>query len=201
MIDVLSLWLSVSVLLSWVMNSKYFFPVPNIPIRPGQLLTIHGGDAGALGKCALCLFDKCIGPVSLNELISPCLLGKYGINVGPMVISWSFRFFNGKVEAMIGRAMADALNRQKRREKEEMKRIKKEVRAKEKEARRVAREHAKLAKHERMTSQGDNDECSDDTCSDGENSYSGMTASNVIQNNLTPFDTVGSISNSMEDLD
>lgn len=49
-IDILSLWLSVSVLLSWVMRSKYFFPVPNIPIRPAQLLTIHGGDAGALGK-------------------------------------------------------------------------------------------------------------------------------------------------------
>ena len=112
------------------------------------------------------------------------MIGKYGINVGPMIVSWSFRFLNGKVEAMIGRAMADALNRQKRREKEEMKRIKKEVRAKEKEARRVAREHAKLAKHERMTSQGDNDECSDDTCSDGENSYSGMTASNVIQNKI-----------------
>jgi hypothetical protein len=32
------------------MSSKYFFPVPNIPIRPAQLLTINGGDAGALGK-------------------------------------------------------------------------------------------------------------------------------------------------------
>jgi hypothetical protein len=49
-IDLLSFWLSVSVLLSWVMSSKYFFPVPNIPIRPAQLLTINGGDAGALGK-------------------------------------------------------------------------------------------------------------------------------------------------------
>jgi len=49
-IDLLSFWLSVSVLLSWVMSSKYFFPVPNIPIRPAQLLTIKGGDAGAFGK-------------------------------------------------------------------------------------------------------------------------------------------------------
>ena len=123
------------------------------------------------------------------------LAGKYGINVGPMVISWSFRFINGKVEEMIGRAMADALTRQKRREKEEMKRIKKEERAKEKEARRVAREHAKLAEKERRTAHWDDDDDDDDDNqsmddggSDGENSYSGMTASNVIQHDLAPFD-------------
>lgn len=108
-----------------------------------------------------------------------------------MVVSWSFRFFNGKVEAMIGRAMADALNRQKRQEKEELKRIRKEERAREKEARRVALERAKLAKK----AQWDDDECSDDGDLDDENSYSGMTASN-IQNNLTPF-----AGNRMEDLD
>ena len=108
---------------------------------------------------------------------------------------------------MIGRAMSDALNRQKRREKEEIKRIKKEERAKDKEARRVAREYAKLAKQEIMTSQGDDDEFSDDGGSDGENSYSGMTASNVKQNNLTPLDATQykhareTVSNSMEDLD
>lgn len=116
-----------------------------------------------------------------------------------MVISWSFRFFNGKVEAMIGRAIADALNRQKRQEKEELKRIRKEERTREKEARRVAREHAKLANKERMSSRWDDDECSDDGDSDGENSYSGMTASNVIRNNMTPF--AESVSNRMEDLD
>lgn len=148
------------------------------------------------------------------------LAGKYGINVGPMVISWSFRFINGKVEEMIGRAMADALTRQKRREKEEMKRIRKEERAKEKEARRVAREHAKLAEKERRTAHWDDDDDDDDDNqsmddggSDGENSYSGMTASNVIQHDLAPFDaydnnfnhareaSAGGGSYSMEDLD
>jgi len=49
-IDVLSFWLSTSVLLSWVMRAWWFFPIPNIPIRPAQLLTPTGGDAGALGK-------------------------------------------------------------------------------------------------------------------------------------------------------
>ena len=144
------------------------------------------------------------------------LAGKYGINVGPMVISWSFRFINGKVEEMIGRAMADALTRQKRREKEEMKRIRKEERVKEKEARRVAREHAKLAEKERRTAHWDDDDDDkslDDGGSDGENSYSGMTASNVIQHDLAPFDAYGNNYNharearggkgsySMEDLD
>ena len=154
----------------------------------------------------------------LNENLAN-LPGKYGINVGPMVISWSFRFINGKVEEMIGRAMADALNRQKRREKEEMKRIRREERAKEKEARRVAREHAKLAEKERRTAHWNDDDNDDDNQSlddggsDGENSYSGMTASNVIQHDLAPFDaydnnfnhereaSAGGGSYSMEDLD
>jgi len=152
-IDMLSFWLSASVLLSWVMSSKYFFPVPNIPIRPAQLLTPQGGDAGALGK--------------------------YGINVGPMVISWSFRFINGKVEAMVGRAMSQALKSQKKREKKEMKRAMKEERAKEKEAMREARRQVKKAKEERMAGRNETEE--EDESSDGENSYSGMTASNVAK--------------------
>ncbi|KAL7530013.1 hypothetical protein ACHAWF_003207 [Thalassiosira exigua] len=154
-IDVLSFWLSASVLLSWVMRSKWFFPTPNIPIRPAQLLTPQGGDAGALGK--------------------------YGINVGPMIITWCFRFLNGQVEAMIGRAMAEALDREKRREKEERKRVRREERAMEKEARREARRQARKAKEERAAD-GDGDE--NDESSDGENSYSGMTASNVTRNNM-----------------
>lgn len=150
-IDILSFWLSASVLLSWVMSSKYFFPVPNIPIRPAQLLTPQGGDAGALGQ--------------------------YGINVGPMGISWLFRFLNGRVQAMIGRAMSQALKSEKKREKKEMKRAMKEERAKEKEAMREARKDVKKAKAERMAARGETQE--EDESSDDENSYSGLTASNV----------------------
>lgn len=116
-IDFLSTWLSVSVLLSWVMRSKYFFPVPNLPIRPAQLLA-GGGDAGALGQ--------------------------YGINVGPMIISGLFRFLNNRVEGMIGKAMSTAFQNQRRKEKEEMKRARKEERAKEKEERRKMKKEAKL---------------------------------------------------------
>lgn len=117
----LTFWLSTSVLLSWVMTSKYFFPTPNIPIRPVELLTPKGHDAGAYGK--------------------------YGINVGPMVISWFFRFLSGKVEGMIGKAMSEALQQQRRKEKDMIKERRREERAKEKEAKRAAKKEAKeLAK-------------------------------------------------------
>jgi len=116
-IDFLSTWLSVSVLLSWVMRSKYFFPVPNLPIRPAQLLA-GGGDAGALGQ--------------------------YGINIGPMIISGLFRFLNNRVEGMIGKAMSTAFQNQRRKERDELKRARKEERAKEKEERRKMKKEAKL---------------------------------------------------------
>ena len=161
-VDILSFWLSTSVLLSWVMRSKYFFPVPSIPIKPAQLITGamgKGGDAGALGN--------------------------YGINVGPMVISWLFRFLGRQVEAMIGRAMSEALQRQKRREKDEMKRMRKEERAKEKEAKREARRQVAKAKEERAARRNETEELSESSDDENScNSYSGMTASNVTRNNL-----------------
>mmetsp|Transcript_15789 Transcript_15789/g.28658 ORF Transcript_15789/g.28658 Transcript_15789/m.28658 type:complete len:389 (-) Transcript_15789:126-1292(-) len=160
-VDILSFWLSTSVLLSWVMRSKYFFPVPSIPIKPAQLITGamgKGGDAGALGN--------------------------YGINVGPMVISWLFRFLGRQVEAMIGRAMAEALQKQKRREKDEMKRMRKVERAKEKEAKREARRQATKAKEERAARRNETEESESSDDENSCNSYSGMTASNVTRNNL-----------------
>ena len=90
-VDMLSLWLSASVLLSWVMRSRYFFPIPSIPIRPAALLAAStGGNAGALGQ--------------------------YGVNVAPMVITWAFRYVSGKLEYWTGKALVKA---QKRRRKEE----------------------------------------------------------------------------------
>ena len=93
-IDMLTFWLSTSVLLSWVMTSKYFFPTPNLPLRPIEMLTPKGHDSGALGK--------------------------YGINVGPMAVSWFFRFLSGQVEKMIGKAMSDVLQQQRKKEKQVM---------------------------------------------------------------------------------
>eukprot|EP00956_Cyclotella_meneghiniana_P004876 scaffold6031_cov72-Cyclotella_meneghiniana.AAC.5 len=116
-IDVLTFWLSTSILLSWVMTSKYFFPTPNLPIRPIEMLTPKGHDAGAFGK--------------------------YGINIGPMIISWFFRYMSGQVEKFIGKAMSEALQQQRKKEKDVMKQRRREERAKEKEAKRAAKREAK----------------------------------------------------------
>lgn len=135
-IDGLSTWLSVSVLLSWVMRSKYFFPVPSIPIKPAQLLAGGmGGDAGALGQ--------------------------YGINVGPMIISGLFRFLNNRVEGMIGNAMSIAFQSQRKRarkeerakEKEERRKMKNEtkLRMKEEEERAMQEEQERARVMEQNT--------------------------------------------------
>ena len=153
-IDALSFWLSTSVLLSWVMSSKYFFPTPNIPIRPAQLLTPTGGDAGALGQ--------------------------YGINVGPMIVRFGIKFVSGKVENMIGRAIQQCQRNIKRKEKELLKKMRKEEKAKDKAARKEAKRLAKIAKQERIARRkemGDYDSSDDESYSD--QSFSGMTPSNV----------------------
>ena len=136
------------------MSSKYFFPTPNIPIRPAQLLTPTGGDAGALGQ--------------------------YGINVGPMIIRFGIKFVSGKVENMIGRAIQQCQRNIKRKEKELLKKMRKEEKAKDKAARKEAKRLAKIAKQERIARRkemGDYDSSDDESYSD--QSFSGMTPSNV----------------------
>jgi len=86
-LDFLQVWLSASILLSWVITSKYFFPIPSIPIRPAQLM---GGEIAQ-------------GPLS-----------GYGINVAPMLIGWVFRFAGSKLEGWVGRAFQRAHRRQKK---------------------------------------------------------------------------------------
>jgi hypothetical protein len=164
-IDLLSFWLTASILLSWFMRSSWFFPTPNIPIRPAQLLTPQGGDAGALGK--------------------------YGINVGPMLISWLLRYVNRHAENFVGGAMSAAREGQRRAEKDALKKLRKEERAREKEAKREAKRQMKKAKEEAMARRketGEEEECEES--SDGELSFCGMTPSNV--SNYVP---------SFEDLD
>jgi len=112
-VDMLSLWLTTSVILSWVMRSKYFFPVPHIPIRPAALLaTTTGGAAGG-------------GPLS-----------HYGVNVGPMAVTWTLRFVHGRLEGWTGRALSNAQKWQRKKEKAD---AKKNETPEEKEARRAAR--------------------------------------------------------------
>ena len=104
-LDFLGLWLTTSVILSWVMTSKYFFPIPSLPIRPAAMM---GGQVAS-------------GPLS-----------KYGLNVGPMVITWALRFFNGQLESWTGKVLLRA-----------DKRAKKDARAWESKEERAARKAAK----------------------------------------------------------
>lgn len=91
-LDMLQIWLTGSVLLSWVMTSKYFFPIPNIPIRPAALMG---------------------GPISQGSLSS------YGINVGPMIITWAFRFLHSFLEGWVGRALKASMKRQRKQARED----------------------------------------------------------------------------------
>jgi hypothetical protein len=85
-LDLLQTWLTASIVLSWVMRSKYFFPVPSLSIKPGQLM---GGE------------------------VAKSSLGGYGINVGPMVITWTMRFVYTRLEAWTGRALVRSQQKQR----------------------------------------------------------------------------------------
>lgn len=112
-VDGLQLWLSASVLLSWFTTSKYFFPIPSLPFRPAEFM---GGQVAA-------------GPLS-----------KYGVNLGPMAISWAFRFVNGQLESLTGRALSRAYQKQK---KESRNNETPEERAARKAARKAAKKAAR----------------------------------------------------------
>jgi hypothetical protein len=122
-LDLLQLWLTVSVTLSWfVRRSKYFFPTPSLSVRPGQFM---------------------------GEGVARSQLGSYGVNIGPMVITWAMRFVHGKLEAWTGRALVSAQREQRRRARQAAKAQTPEERAARKEAKRravedeVARQEAK----------------------------------------------------------
>ena len=86
-IDFLNVWLTASVILSWVMTSKYFFPVPSLPVRPAQLM---GGQ------------------------MSKTSLANYGINLGPMAVTWGLRFLHRRIELWTGKAMSRAYKAQRK---------------------------------------------------------------------------------------
>lgn len=120
-IDSLQLWLSVSILASWILPTSspyrdYTFPMPSLPIRPAAVLTSV-----------------------LNPGASAGPLGNYGINVAPMLISWFFRTANGKVENWVGRALAKGrgknVDAEKRRRKAERRERREQRRREEQEKR------------------------------------------------------------------
>ena len=112
-LDLLQLWLSISVALSWFVRrrSKFLFPTPSLPLRPAQLL------GGPLAQSAA---------------------GQYGINVGPMVVTWVMRWIHSRLEAWTGRALVRARQAQRRRAREtetaEERAARKEAKKRSKEA-------------------------------------------------------------------
>lgn len=126
MVDGLQAWLSLSVALSWVIGrNKYFFPIPQLSVRPMALLaTATGGAAGS-------------GSSPLNN---------YGLNIGPMVLGWIFRFATGQLESWTGRRLAAAHRHQKKVRKEMRKQAKEMMETEEeRQARRAARRARKAA--------------------------------------------------------
>lgn len=118
-LDGLRFWLSVTVLLSWILpnNSpyrQYMFPIPSIPIRPGQFM----GEKVASGP-----------------------LGMYGMNIAPMAITWSIGFVRGKLEYWTGKALSAAARlRRKEARSGETQEERKARKAAKKSAKRAARE-------------------------------------------------------------
>lgn len=68
-------------------------------------------------------------------------LSQYGINLGPMALSWAFRFVNGKLEAYTGKALSRSYQKQKKTSREH-------ETSEERAARKAARKAAKRAAKE-----------------------------------------------------
>lgn len=136
-VNALQFWLSASVLLSWVMKSKFFFPVPHIPIRPAALIAAASGNNGGAGA-----------------------LGNYGLNVGPMAISWLFRFVNGRLELFMGKALAAAHKAQNKVHRKERKAEKKEQEKKDAAIAKLERKAARKARRAERESRKKTEEAS-----------------------------------------
>jgi hypothetical protein len=126
--DVLQAWLTLSVFLSWFMTSSYFFPIPSISIKPAQLLATMAGSSNAAGP-----------------------LANYGINIGPMIITWLFRFGYGRIESWTGKKLSESYSKRRREEKMAAKTKREEsyndeLFMKQREARRAAKEERRKIK-------------------------------------------------------
>jgi hypothetical protein len=86
LLDILQIWLTASVILSWITTSKYFFPIPRLTIRPAQLM---GGD------------------------IANSSIANYGINVGSMLVTYGLRYSYGKIESWTGVVLSNKARQQR----------------------------------------------------------------------------------------
>jgi len=86
-LDLLNFWLLLSVTSSWIIPSnssyrRFFFPTPYVPIQPLSLLS------------------------AMNQNKTQSSLQNYGVNVGPMFITFMLRFLRSRVESWIGRVLS-----------------------------------------------------------------------------------------------
>lgn len=115
-LDILKLWLTISMILSWFIssNNKYLFPTPSIPIRPIDML-MAGTNTN----------NKQQQQQQSNGSSS------FGINIGPMIIRWIMSFIYTRVEKWTIHAMAYShriqRNQMKNNESDEEKKIRKEM--------------------------------------------------------------------------
>jgi hypothetical protein len=86
-LDLLQVWLTASVVLSWGMTSKYFFPIPRLTLRPAQFM---GADAAS------------------------SFMANYGINVGSILVTYGMRYVYGWIERYTGTALSTRARQQRR---------------------------------------------------------------------------------------
>lgn len=126
-LDALRFWLSMTVLMSWVLSSesphrKYMFPIPSIPIRPGQFM---------------------------GEKIANGPMGRYGMNIAPMAITWSMGYVRSKLEYWTGKALSKSAKiRRREARSNESEEERKARKAAKKEAKRAAREEQERKQQE-----------------------------------------------------
>lgn len=171
-IDLLQLWLSVSILASWILPSnKYMFPTPSIPIRPAAVLTSLSSASG--------------------NASSDSPLNKYGINVGPMIISWLFRYGKGKVEYWVGKVLAKKMRKDQKKVRKEEKKREKEREEKErlerKEQRRKRREERKRQEEIKKKMEMDLNNFAEDDKSSIFDRTNNSTNENVDEQQYTDF--------------
>ena len=118
-LELLRLWLSFTVLLSWVLSNesqyrRYLFPIPSFAIKPGQFM---------------------------GEQVQNSPAGQWGLNIAPMLMTWCMGSVRTKLEYWTGNALSAAarLQRQQARSGETVEE-RKARRAAKKAAKRTARE-------------------------------------------------------------
>lgn len=116
-VDGLQLWLTMSVLASWIIPkndqkwNSYLFPVPYIPIRPAALIASATTAANPYSSPGTKTKPGTASAAGAGPL------GHYGINIGPMLISWLFRYGTSKIEMYMGKALSEARRYKKKQEK------------------------------------------------------------------------------------